>query len=182
MRTIVFILILFAFLPSAAALDLYYNVTMTYDKGDVTLDSVSVVPLEEYDTEFYRSLNYYSATIAGDDTVLGIYYFDFNLVLYAVFADENGTVIDSREFTKDNNTISAYFPYGEDASTVIIRDYKLNELLRIDLKATEILAEKVVVEKPPEKKVPLNYLLTAILFFVLLFVLWAVFKKKRTGP
>src|SRR3989338_5759234 len=106
MKRLMIILAIIAAIPAASALDMYYNLTMTYDKGQVSLGSVSIVPLTSYDLDYYNTLNDYTAIIMDENKALSIYYLNFNLWSHAVYS-KNGELADSRDITLDRNTISA---------------------------------------------------------------------------
>lgn len=177
MRAMALILAVLLVLPGAAALELYYNLTMAYDNGEITLGSVSVVPLEDYYSEFYDTLNDYAAVVMGKDRMLGVYYFDFSLVRKA-FIVKDGTVIDSYDIVLGKNTVSEYFPYNEEAASIIVRDKSLRNVLTVELKPPE-LGEEVIPEVKPKEKPMLGYMLIAVLILLVLVVMWIVLKKER---
>ncbi len=165
-------------LPSALAMDIYYNVTMTYDKGNVSLDSISVTPLAEYDSEYYKSMNDYIAIVSDESKVLDSYGFDFNLALHGVKM-MNGELV-SEDTLLEKNTVSEYFPYNEEATKIIVADTKTDELLQIDLKPVEEKPETQAVQQPQEKqKLPLNYILIAVLAIAILVIVILILPKKN---
>jgi len=169
--------ILLVVLPSASALDLYYNVTITYNNGEVTLDSWSVVPKEDYNSKDYDTFNDYAIVIKTEDKVSDIYYFDFNLVLHAMILI-NETEF-SKDITLDKNTISVYLPYDKDAVQIAILDAKSKEPLLINLKGKEELA-KPLAAKPTTAKPPFNtYLLIGILVLIIALITWLALKKDK---
>ncbi len=171
------LLLLLVMLPSASALNLYYNVTMTYDKGVIALDSWSVVPKEDYDPEEYDTFNDYAALIKTEDSIGDVYYFDFNRVMHAVIL-VNQTIV-SEDIVLEKNTISAYFPYREDATQIVVLDAKSKEPLTINLKKQTEVAESTLV-KPKAQETPIYaYLLVGILVLIALVVMWLAFKKDK---
>jgi len=177
MKRLMIILAIIAAIPAASALDMYYNLTMTYDKGQVSLGSVSIVPLTSYDLDYYNTLNDYTAIIMDENKALSIYYFNFNLWSHAVYS-KNGELADSRDITLDRNTISAYFPYKEGATEIVIRDAKLDKVLTAELKKPAEIKE--AAEKSPKKKeFPLNYALAAVALALAATILWLWLRKKK---
>ncbi|MFH0752379.1 MAG: hypothetical protein V1914_02150 [archaeon] len=178
MRKILLLLLILTILPSATALSLYYNITMNYDNGAVSLVSTSVVPLESYDSGYYQTPNDYIALITDGTSVLGIYHFDFNLWLN-VFGMTNGQITNSQDVTRTQNAISIYLPYTEDATTISITDKRLNDLFAIKLKEP-VVQEKTTVETPATKQgLPPNYILAALTVLLLIIILWLLLKKKK---
>lgn len=176
MKWFILILAVLTILPSATALELYHNITMTYNNGEVILDSVSVVPLEKYDSEFYENLNEYTATLLDkDNSVLEIYFFDFNLALI-IARMEDGNIIDE-EIKLEHNTLSVYFPYEKDATKLIIRTFDFEELFNIELK--EIEKQEDIIKESNENKIPINYIIVGIFLLVVISIIGIISRKKR---
>lgn len=176
-RAAIIILALLALTQCVTAANLYYNVTMNYDKGNLSLESLSIVPLKDYDTRYYRTINDYTAVLLNNMTALNVYYFDFNLKLHAVTMTPNGDV-SGYDITLDKNTISAYFPYNSKATEISIMDNKLEEALKVNLKQ-EAKAEAKPAELPTAKPV-VTYILAgaAALVLIVIFALWIMLRKK----
>lgn len=177
MRHSMILVAILMLLPGATAINMYYNATMSYDNGKLTLESLSIVPLKEYDAEYYRSLNDYAAVMMQGKKALNVYYFDFNLDRHAVTLDENDMIKKSHDITLNKTTTSAYFPYDTEATDISIIDNKLMEALKINLKPE--MKEEMTAEKPEEKKVPTTYILAGSILMLLLVVLWLALRKKK---
>jgi len=175
---IMLIALLLILSPSALALDTFYNATMTYNQGKITLDSIRIVPLQAYDEESYRTIKEYSATVKQDGEVEGIYYFDFDLSRHAVIDRGNG-LIESEDITLDKNTVSIYIPHNEGATEITLRDRLLEEVMTIPLAEVPEQKAQQIVPEEKQSSMPLNYILVALAVLLLLVVIWFLVRKKE---
>lgn len=179
MKPLILILIVLIALPSSTALNLYHNITMSYNNEEVSLDSISVTTMENYDLEYYRTLNDYTLLLTDKDSVRSIYYFTFELLVHVFEANKDGQIINEQDVQREQNTISVYLPYDEDATAIIIKDKELKDVLTIELKAPET-EEKITEEKvETPKELPINYILAALIALLLIAILWMLLRKKK---
>lgn len=125
-KIILIIAMLLILITPVFALDHYYNISLKYDKGEITYTSLEVIPSEK-ELKSFEGL-FVAEVLSSENDLLNITFFELPLQLIIDTEDGGGEI---RQF--DEAEIELYIPYFDNANEINIYDKELNKKLTIDV-------------------------------------------------
>ncbi len=181
------ILIMLLLVPLATAqVDNYYEITLNKHQGEISLESLNVVILDNFVLE---QGDQYKAQLIGKE-ILNEVFFNFpDEVIYDVI-DEQGKIQTGGKTKLEDTEKTLLIPYDEEAQRIVIYGENLEEKLVINVASfskreliENNLREEIQVD-PSEEKSVTKKIFTALLlglavFFFIIFLVIVIWGRKR---